>query len=47
MDLAIFVLCCDDVILIFVWGIFVLLCQIGAADVSAGCVMDVDFNDNS
>lgn len=45
--LLIFVLYCDDVITIFVWGIFVLLCLVGFVDVSEGCVMDVDFKENS
>lgn len=29
------------------WRIFVLLCLLGFVDVSAGWVIDVDFNDNS
>lgn len=39
--------CCDNVILFFVEGIFVLFWLFDFVDVSEGCVMSVNFNYNS
>jgi len=37
--------CCDDVILILVWGILFFL--VNVSEVCEDVVMNVDFNDNS
>lgn len=42
--LSTFVQCCDDVILILVWGIFFF---VDVIEVCEDCVTNLDFNDNS